>query len=214
MQKGKPDTLLLEIEEMMKFKPKEPTFEWYGDFTRLLAYAPLKLKVEHPLQGDDGHNYLPFILPGSEEIADVDYSQYTLAEQAENLVEMSCGALILSSEKETLWSFSLGSMINLNREKHPYKQEDPRKWTWPANPKNIKRLTGEEACLPQETNLAIKKFLSQVHPAINTWGLATCNKGITMFIEPSLPVKDANPNTILDFLKWFTPHHYCWNALE
>lgn len=219
MDETLPDPLLKKIVEHITHKPEKPNTEWYADLARLLVYSPLKLRSESPKADKDGHTYLVFQLPSQNEIPDVDYSQYTLYEYAGSLIELHSGAIIEHTNGENLWSFSLGSMLNILREKDPYQNKDQRLWGWPKQlppPNQILLQAAQKSCLPPEIINAIETFIKSIQPPIEQWGMATYkkNQALTMFIKPSLPIKQADPEPILKHLRWFTPHHFCWTALD
>lgn len=219
MDNKQQDALLVEIQNILAKKPKNPTPLWYGELTRLLCYAPLKLIAENPTPGSDGHPYLLFELPEKNEIPDQDFSQYTIQEYAPTLIELISGAVVQDHHKETIWSFSIGSLLNLSQERDPYKNTDQRVWGWPKltpRKKEILRLKASESGLPQEILTGITNFLKGIKPHIKQWGIAICPKAkaTTMFIEPSVPIKNADPEVILKHLRWFTPHHFHWEAID
>lgn len=213
------DEILKDIWDRVENPPKNPPSEWFGDFSKMLCYAPLKLKNERPTPGSDGQKYLVFSLPDPEEIPDQDYSQYTLYEHVNTIIELQCGALIQNKENKPVWTFSLGSMQNLSQEKDPYRTTDPRIWRWPSiqpRREEIHLYPPADSGLPTEIVLAIERFLSSVKPPIRRWGIATCSKkkAMCLFFETTLPKEIADPQPIIEHLRWYTPHHLHWEAFD
>lgn len=217
MENNRPDALLAEIEEKLRTKPEKPDTQWYAEMARLLCYAPLRLLKENPTPGEDGHPYLLFRLPHKDERADIDFSQYTLQEHCHTIIELACGAVIQYPQGGTLWSFTLGSLLNLSTEKDPYKTKDGRNWNWPKETPSSKEILlhrKEDSGLPEEVIIAIDSFLKSIKPHIQSWGIASYHGKTAMFILPAVPTANADPAPILDFLHWFTPNHHKWIALD
>lgn len=217
MENHHPDALLAEIEEKLRTKPEKPNTQWYAEIARLLCYAPLKLLKEQPTAAMDGHPYLVFRLPHKNEKADIDYSQYTLQEHCHTLIELACGAVIQYHEGGTLWSFPLGNLLNLSIENDPYKTRDARNWDWPKETPPIKEILlhrKEDSGLPEEVTVAIDSFLKYIKPHIQGWGIASFHGKTAMFILPAVPIANADPTPILNFLHWFTPNHHKWIAID
>lgn len=215
-----PNTILAEIEGLIRKKPAEPgeaLSRWSREIIKRMCEAPLKLISERGVYGTDGHPYFIFQLPEAYETAREKYVPYKINEEAETLIEFSCGAAVIDAGGSILANIPLGLIINLARHSDPTANKDAGAWGWPHATKapegtKINKISKTRSGLPEPTIRAIDMFLRSVRPAIVQWGVLQRENppGQALYFQAPLDPKDSDPKPILEHLTWFTPHTHPW----